>query len=220
MENVVVARPSGYGVNVSSTVGVAQATLRNITVVRSEGVGFRNYAGETPCMESGGNCGTLALNVAALRGMGTGIATSNALGDGTANQWTVRRSAVFGNNPDFTPDEPFDDGAGIVRSSIVEDPTDVGIDQGQCAVYIPSGSILSGAGQDGADIGATMLYRYADGELTDEPLWDPVTSEFPCGAIVEGINDDMFESCTGINQWFNAGVGGCDLPTASEDPCR
>ncbi|MCP4745550.1 MAG: hypothetical protein GY874_05320 [Desulfobacteraceae bacterium] len=37
--------------------------------------------------------------------------------------------------------------------------------------FIPSDSPLKGAGENGSDIGANVIYQYEDGELTDEPLW-------------------------------------------------
>ena len=42
------------------------------------------------------------------------------------------------------------------------------------------------AGDGGADIGATILYRYQDGVLTNMPLWNPTTGKFPHGALVAG----------------------------------
>ena len=38
-------------------------------------------------------------------------------------------------------------------------------------LFIPPNSSLKGAGQGGSDIGATIIYRYQDGVLTNQPLW-------------------------------------------------
>jgi hypothetical protein len=38
-------------------------------------------------------------------------------------------------------------------------------------LFIPPNSPLKGAGQGGSDIGATIIYRYQDGVLTNQPLW-------------------------------------------------
>ncbi len=65
----------------------------------------------------------------------------------------------------------------------------LGSGPGQTLVYIPEDSNMKGAGKDGADIGANILYRYQNGELTNKHLWHPTTGAFPHGAIVEGIND-------------------------------
>jgi hypothetical protein len=68
------------------------------------------------------------------------------------------------------------------------------------------------AGADG-DVGANVVYRYQDGVLTPQPLWDPLTGAFPCGAIVPGINDDPSQSCSGAQQRFHVGTPDCALPT-------
>ena len=38
---------------------------------------------------------------------------------------------------------------------------------------------MKGAGKGGTDIGASVLYRFQNGVLTNQPLWDPVTGAFP-----------------------------------------
>jgi len=43
--------------------------------------------------------------------------------------------------------------------------------------------------KNGEDIGANIPYRYQDGVLTEQPLWNPATGESPHGAIVAGVND-------------------------------
>jgi hypothetical protein len=37
--------------------------------------------------------------------------------------------------------------------------------------FIPPGSPLKGKGEQGSDIGANLIYRYADGKITKQPLW-------------------------------------------------
>jgi len=68
------------------------------------------------------------------------------------------------------------------------------------------------AGKNGADIGANVLYRYQDGVLTTQPLWDPVTGQFPCGAIVPGVNDLPGASCVDVHQRLNVNTNGCPFP--------
>ena len=70
---------------------------------------------------------------------------------------------------------------------------------------------MKGAGQDGRDIGATILYRYENGALTGTPLWDGSTGAFPCGAIVEGVNDGD-RRCSNLHQRLNVNTNGCPLP--------
>jgi hypothetical protein len=62
---------------------------------------------------------------------------------------------------------------------------------------------MKGAGMNGADIGATILYRYEDGTLTQNPLWNPETGAFPCGAILSGINDVDGASCFDVHTQLN-----------------
>ena len=38
-------------------------------------------------------------------------------------------------------------------------------------LFIPPNSPLNGAGQGGRDIGASIIYRYQDGVITNQPLW-------------------------------------------------
>jgi hypothetical protein len=84
---------------------------------------------------------------------------------------------------------------------------------GNCIVYIPETSPMSGAGAGGANIGATVLYRYQDGNLTHETLWDVTTGAFPCGAIVPGVNDIPGKSCFDVHERLHVNSGGCNLPS-------
>jgi hypothetical protein len=85
---------------------------------------------------------------------------------------------------------------------------------GSCVVWVPDGSPLKGAGSDGTDIGATILYRYVNGTLTNQPLWDPVTGEFPHGAIVSGVNDVPGHSLFDVHRRLNVNTNGCSFPTS------
>jgi hypothetical protein len=90
---------------------------------------------------------------------------------------------------------------------------------GSCLVYIPSTSNLKGAGEGGSDIGASILYRYQDGVLTNMPLWDPTTGRFPCGAVVPGVNDVAGKSCRDVHERLHVGAAfGCPLPYAASGP--
>jgi len=74
---------------------------------------------------------------------------------------------------------------------------------------------MKGAGKNGADIGANIIYRYEDGILTDQKLWDQTTGQFPCGATIKGVNDDATfpnSSCVNVHKRLNVGVNGCPIP--------
>jgi len=103
-------------------------------------------------------------------------------------------------------------GAGINMNSTLKtaDPK-----LNNCKVYIPSGSPLKRAGKNGADIGANIVYRYKDGVLTNEKLWNQGTGQFPCGATIKGINDDATfpdSACVNVHERLNVGVNGCPIP--------
>jgi hypothetical protein len=82
-----------------------------------------------------------------------------------------------------------------------------------CVAYLPPTSpLLAAAGAEG-DVGANVVRRYQDGTLTSQPLWEPGSGAFPCGAIVAGINDDPSQSCSGVHERLHVGSQGCPLPT-------
>jgi hypothetical protein len=91
-------------------------------------------------------------------------------------------------------------------------PTGMGLGTNQCIVYVPAGSNMKGAGKNGADIGANIVYRYQNGVLTNQKLWNQTTGQFPCGAIISGINDIAGTSCFDVNKRLNVGVNGCPIP--------
>lgn len=83
---------------------------------------------------------------------------------------------------------------------------------GTCRVWIPDSSPMKGAGANGKDIGANILYRYQDGILTDVPLWNPSTGEFPHGASVTGLNDVAGQSLFDVHKRLNVNRDGCSFP--------
>jgi hypothetical protein len=85
-------------------------------------------------------------------------------------------------------------------------------DIGSCRVFIPASSSLKGKGKNGQDIGANILYAYENGVLTNKPLWNPQTGQFPCGAIIPGINDIPGQSCFDVHTRLNVNTNGCSLP--------
>jgi len=91
----------------------------------------------------------------------------------------------------------------------------MGTGTNQCIVYVPAGSNMKGAGEDGKDIGANIIYRYENGTLTSTKLWNQSTGQFPCGATVVGVNDDSTfpnSACVNVHKRLNVGVNGCMIP--------
>ncbi len=91
--------------------------------------------------------------------------------------WRVRFPNVFGNGTQYTP-----------FPGNFENTREVDPQLGTCRVFIPASSPLKGAGLNGQDIGANILFRYENGTLTRTALWD-LDGRFPCGAEVAGVND-------------------------------
>jgi hypothetical protein len=116
--------------------------------------------------------------------------------------WTMANTNVFGANPNFTPSS---DPNYTNKTSI--DP-----EMGACYLWIPDGTPMKGAGVSGADIGATILYRYENATLTATPLWNTSTGAFPCGAIVTGLNDVAGQSCFDVHERLHVNSGGCSFP--------
>jgi hypothetical protein len=93
--------------------------------------------------------------------------------------------------------EPVNDDGGMIRHSRLLSGADT-----------EPGCLVRGEGA-----GATILYRYQDGELTADPLWDPSTGSFPHGAVVVGMNDLPGASLFDFHERVGIGRGACALPS-------
>ncbi len=128
----------------------------------------------------------------------------------------MENSDIYNNS--VQPSENISDTSGIYRRNISVNPK-----LAATPIYIPDDSPLKGAGKNGEDIGANILYRYVDGKLTNQPLWDLRTGAFPCGAIVPGVNDIPGQSCFDVHKRLNinaatlAAAYGTDIPTGSDN---
>ncbi len=118
------------------------------------------------------------------------------------NDFGIDSSTAFGHTTNF---QPANQAQYASLSSV-----DPGL--GSCKVFIPDTSLLKGAGPNKTDIGANVLYRYQDGELTDIPLWSVATGEFTCGAQVAGFNDIPGSSCFDVHERLHVNTHGCSLP--------
>jgi hypothetical protein len=76
-----------------------------------------------------------------------------------------------------------------------------------CIVYVPESSPIKAM-----NIGANIIYRSENGATTSTKLWDQTTGQFPCGAVIAGINDNPSTSCIGVHERLNVGVNGCPIP--------
>jgi hypothetical protein len=74
---------------------------------------------------------------------------------------------------------------------------------------------MKGAGRDGGDIGANVVFRTEGGALTKLPLWDARQGYrfVGCGAVVAGVNDASASACIGVHTALNVGAAnGCAVP--------
>jgi hypothetical protein len=144
-----------------------------------------------------GNPTIYATNILSINNAGYGLyITSHA-------DWSVDYPEVYNNGTNSSP--------GLADSHITNSKT-VNPQMGACYAWIPASSPMKGAGKNGGDIGANILYRYENGVLTSTPLWDPSTGAFPCGAIVAGINDVAGGSCSNVHERLNINCNGCSFP--------
>jgi len=130
--------------------------------------------------------------------------------------WLVEYSNAYGNVTNYGVTELIGDLIGNIRSSLSLPATSVGMGAGQCIAWIPVSSNMAQAGVAGGPIGANILYRYENGTPTTQPLWDPATRAFPCGAIVPGINDGS-PACTNFHTRLGVTGSGCVLPPGYGD---
>lgn len=118
--------------------------------------------------------------------------------------WSAGYANAHGNKLNFYPYLP---------NSHVSKGTTVDAGLGSCKMWIPSTSSMKGAGGNGSDIGADVLYRYQGGVLTSQKLWDPITGQFPHGALVSGLNSVSGASAFDVNKRLNVDANACVLPS-------
>ncbi len=110
--------------------------------------------------------------------------------------WSIDYTNSFGASPEF---QTGGETSGLGDNNSMIDPELAG-----CFHRIPQSSPMSGAGSDGSDIGANIIYRYQDGQLTNTLLWDADTGAFPCGATIPGVNGEG-DVCSSVHQRLGIG---------------
>jgi hypothetical protein len=106
-------------------------------------------------------------------------------------------------------------------SSPPSPPGDVNPNLGACRVFVPDTSPYNGAGYNGADVGATVLYAYENGVLTTEKLWDDNLTGANRGRlrfgppVIAGANDPSTGSVRStVHQRLGFGLGSCAFPAS------
>jgi hypothetical protein len=112
--------------------------------------------------------------------------------------WAFAQVNSFGPTMSFAPKD------GHLMMGTTTDPL-----LGGCFVFTPAGSAAKAA-----SLGANIVYQSVDGQLTTTKLWDQTTGQFPCGAVVAGLNDTSLAdvSCTGVAARMHVGAMGCAIP--------
>jgi hypothetical protein len=156
------------------------------------------------CARNTEGCSFEATNVLALGNKKYGVTADK-------NDFLLEYSNATRNGTDYGLKEPIDDDAGMIRHSLSRATKGIGLGTGECLLWSSVDPDMRGAGKQGADIGASVLYRYENGSLTRTPLWDPQTGGFPCGAVVPGINDGP-KRCGNVHERLNVDRHGCRFP--------
>ena len=191
-----------YAIRVSDGVNI---TLDRVTAMSTHRQGVTTQRGLQTDDNQGANIGTSAAqnSVIITNYQATGFA-GRGFGISGFNTWSG--AGIISHNNATADIPPFTDPNWSNTSTASPG-------MGSCKVWVPVGAAAKEAGVGGADIGATILYRYNNGELTKTPLWDHRTGEFPHGAEdADGTNRVPGESLFDIHKRLNVNTGGCPFP--------
>jgi len=189
----------------------SDSIVENVTIYNG-GIGFQSSPrGQNPSCEEiapFGGCSFILTNGLIFSNSNAGIVSKNQ------NEWLVNYCNSWNNQGgNYEPSsEIINDGEGHIRHSMSIEPTGLGLGEAQVIIWIPEYTNMKRAGFNGADIGANILYRYVNGQLTNIPLWNPYSGEFPHGAIVEGINSIEGDSLFDVHTRLNVNNNGTCLP--------
>ncbi len=170
--------------------GVRELVLRNSSAISCpEGFNINDYGVNEGVFPSASI--TTSLGTAPESGGEFGFRIT----DLAETDWHISKANVFGYTMSYDPP-----GINLEEASTV-DP-----ELGGCLAYVPPSSPLFEQG-----IGANVSMRYVDGELTSRSLWQD-DGAFPCGSLVEGVNDGADSTCASVHERLHVGTAGCPLP--------
>lgn len=197
-DNVIISAgddAAGGGVGIFSRSSY-NTRVENTTVINARGAG---YVADKVTATGGGDYSFYCTNCLSIGNNGNGFTITSDI-----QSWHLSHSYAWKNRANYSPSSSLNYTDNL---SMTVDPA-----FGTCYVWVPDASPMKGAGLNGADIGANILYRYENGVLTKEPLWNPSTGEFPHGAIVEGLNDAPGRSLFDVHKRLNVNTNGCLFP--------
>jgi hypothetical protein len=201
-EHLLLLNAPGNGVQLESP---REAVIERLTVLMPGADGVRAWDPGDACGVYPNGCSFLASHLLVVD------ASDHVVRVADIEDWSVVYSNLTGALP-VSPDEDIDDAAGHVRHSLSMAVPEIGLGEGQCAIALPEGSAVAHVGEHGGPLGAEVLHRVIDGVATDDPLWDPITGAFACGAVRAGINDLAGASCGDLHERANVRSEACRLP--------
>jgi len=187
-----------------SSVSSKDSRCDNCTLINNGG-GLRG-AGTTNVGEKGDlvysifSDNTLAYNNNTNGNINRGLDIDTSIGSWT---FTIDYMNSYGHGTNFFP---------AASNPAIANEKTIDPKLGTCKVWIPDNSPMKRVGKNSADIGANILYRYENGVLTNQPLWNPSTGEFTGGAIVPGVNDIAGLSRFDVHKRLNVNTNGCSFP--------
>ena len=193
----------GGGVGIDSK-SAFDTQVTNATVINPLNTGISASKDGSPDFTGGGvysfYCTNCLVTDADSPGTGFGISSE-------VQTWTLNYVHAYNNVLNYNPAN--------TDANITNEYTPLNTNPalGTCRAWIPDASPMKGAGLNGADIGANILYRYENAVLTNTPLWDVTTGAFPCGATVAGVNDTAGNSCNNVHERLNINMNGCLFPS-------
>lgn len=132
-----------------------------------------------------------------------------------ASNWSLQKTNVFGATTPYSPtsgDSRYNGTATTTNPSL-----------GDCKIIIPPGPMKGAGVNPGEDIGANIRYRYVNGTLTTQELWNWNKSGSArgeawravdggwAGAIIPGVNDGSAD-LAGLHARVGFGPGNCPSP--------
>lgn len=153
------------------------------------------------------------------------VALGSAIGRGVyvtsqiaAVEWGINYANAYNTTTPFEPSSS--NGQGTIANTSTVDPQ-----FGDIRLWIPNGdngtntSPLSGAGANGSDIGATILYAYENGVLTSDPLWDASTGAWLYALPeVSGVNDSAGAKAGDVHERITPVGGRGVFPSTYSEP--
>jgi len=91
---------------------------------------------------------------------------------------------------------------------------------GACYLWVPDGAFAKAKGTSSSDIGATVLYKYQNGKITSNKLWNTDGSATFAGATIAGINDNAsgFGLVNVASRLHIGAANGCTFPASYANP--